>query len=121
VEDRIVIFDKDGHFCPIDEAQIVTVSAYFDIVEQVVNFDGKMGFQASFVKDGELWLKFRDGGYQVINPDPNIQTVFFANDEMQKVAKNYGILEAEVVICIETLTTMLEKAKLSNAGMIQNN
>ena len=108
-EENIVAFVNGGHYTPATEDQIELVSKFFDVVQTAIEIGAnKLGLVHSLIIEREFWLRIADGGYYVINPDQNVQTVLLASLDMVKSSKNIGIIESQIVEITASLSAKIE-------------
>ena len=108
-KERLIPLLNGGHPSPIDDDQAEIVEALLDVVQEVIRNEKVLVFRQAAVIDDQFWLKMADGGFLVINPNPEIQTIRFANEDLEIQAENFAILEENIIAEINHLSGMIEE------------
>ncbi len=108
-EERLIPLLNGGHPCPIDDEQIDVVEDFFVVVQEVIRNAGVLIFRQAAIIDDQFWLKMADGGFLVINPNPEVQTIRFANENLEIQNANFAILEENIIVAINHLNGMIEE------------
>lgn len=108
-EERLIPLLNDGHPSPIDDDQTEIVGAFLDVVQEVIRNEKALVFRQAAVIDDQFWLKMADGGFLVINPNPEIQTIRFANEDLEIQEKDFAVLEENIIAAINHLSSMIEE------------
>jgi hypothetical protein len=105
-------FVEGGRPVPTSQKQIEKLTIFFDTAAEAIQIGSeKLRLVQSKIIDKELWLKLGNGGYHVVNPDPSIQTVVHADDNMQKQSVNIGIYGDDLDAIIKMFREKIENSK----------
>lgn len=112
-DETIFAFTQEGTPVVVSREQEAILVDFFDTVEEAIKIGSeKLGLVHSKIIDGEFWMRWADGGYLVINPDPKVQTVVSGTDEMQKSKeKNIGIPQGTIVDFTSGLKKLIKRVK----------
>jgi hypothetical protein len=108
----IYAFVEGGKPVPTSQKQIEKLTEFFDIAAEAIQIGSeKLKLVQSKIIGKELWLKLSDGDYYAVNPDPSVQTVVRADENMNKKSLNIGIYGDDLDAIIEMFRKKIEDSK----------
>ena len=109
----VYAFVEGGKPAPASQKQIEKLTTFFDTATEAIQIGSeKLKLVQSKIVGGELWLKLSNGGYYVVNPDPEVQTVVRADDNMNKQSVNIGIYGDDLDAIIDMFRKKIEDSKI---------